>query len=417
MKIPYGVSNFKKIITQNYLYIDKTGYIETLEQQGSLNILLRPRRFGKSLFLSMLCYYYDISFKDEFDALFGNLAIGNNPTPLKNSYQVLALDFSGISTKNAETITLGFDQKVKMALYGFFKTYNYPDECFRIMEEQPSAETRINAFFELVSKEKIYLLIDEYDNFANAILGESQELFQDIVGKGGFVRAFYENIKSAVGRGIVDRFFITGVTSIALDSMTSGFNIARNLSQHKDFNQAIGFSNDEVKTIIQTLTEKCDFDQKDLMADMNTWYCGYRFNALCPDRVFSAGMIIYFIDRFCRQTCCFPEEMLDDANANYDTLKRIFHTGDREKNFAALEKIITNGEIIGQHTRTFELDINKNSNYDNLLSLLLQMGFITISDMDANQLRYTIPNYVIKRLYFEFYRKEIEHRAKYSEDK
>ncbi|MCI5146401.1 MAG: AAA family ATPase, partial [Candidatus Electrothrix sp. AR3] len=93
MKIPYGLSNFNALIREDYFYIDKTDYIKILEEQGKYNILLRPRRFGKSLFLSSLQYYYDINQKDAFQALFGPLAIGKNPTPLRNSYQILAFDF------------------------------------------------------------------------------------------------------------------------------------------------------------------------------------------------------------------------------------------------------------------------------------------------------------------------------------
>ena len=192
MKIPYGESNFKKIITQGFLYIDKTKYIEILEQSGSYNILLRPRRFGKTLFLSTLRHYYDILFKDEFEVLFGHLAIGQTPTPLKNSYQILSFDFSGIETGSPKDIRCGFNRKVEIALKTFLRRYGYAPEAVRIIEEQNSPAGKIDYFFNLTADANIYLFIDEYDHFANAILGESLELFTEIVGKGGFVRAFYE---------------------------------------------------------------------------------------------------------------------------------------------------------------------------------------------------------------------------------
>ncbi|MCI5143856.1 MAG: AAA family ATPase, partial [Candidatus Electrothrix sp. ATG1] len=204
MKIPYGISNFKSLITEGYLYVDKTPFIATLEEQGKYNILLRPRRFGKTLFLSTLRHYYDIRCKEEFEPLFGNLAIGHNPTPLKNSYQILSFDFSGIETGSQEDIRRGFNRKVETALKKFLRRYGYGPETERIIEEQNSPAGKLDYFFTTTEEAHIYLLIDEYDHFANAILGESLELFTEIVGKGGFVRAFYEVIKTATMEGIVD---------------------------------------------------------------------------------------------------------------------------------------------------------------------------------------------------------------------
>ncbi len=272
MKIPYGKSNFKKIITQNLLYIDKTKYIDVLEQSGSYNILLRPRRFGKTLFISTLLHYYDIRCKDEFDTLFGNLAIGRNPTPLKNSYQILSFDFSGIETSSAENIRAGFNRRVETALKKFLRRYGYPAETNQIIEEQTSPAGKIDYFFTAIEEANIYLLIDEYDHFANGILGESLELFTAIVGKGGFVRAFYEVIKTATMEGIVDRLFITGVTSITLDSMTSGFNICDNITWNRDVNSAMGFTAQETENMIRPFVQACELDQQEVMQTLANCY-------------------------------------------------------------------------------------------------------------------------------------------------
>ena len=307
MKIPYGLSNFKDIITEGYLYVDKTAYIETLEQEGKFNILLRPRRFGKSLFLSTLWHYYDIRYKDAFSTLFSGLSTGRNPTPLRNSYQILAFDFSGIATGTPEVIMSEFDRKVRTALYGFLTTYEYPQEYISIITEQPSPAAKINIFFELVQDKKIYLLIDEYDHFANSVLGESLDLFSEIVGRGGFVRAFYEMIKTATGRGIVDRLFITGVTSITLDSLTSGFNIGNNITHHRAFNQAIGFTREEVETAVRPLVDTCNLEQQALMGELSSWYNGYRFSTRSEERMFNADMVLYFIKKFDTETCLYPE--------------------------------------------------------------------------------------------------------------
>ena len=411
MKIPYGESSFKKIRTENFLYIDKTAYIETLEQEGSFNILLRPRRFGKSLFLSTLWHYYDIRYKDAFATLFSGLAAGRNPTPLRNSYQILAFDFSGIATGTPEEVIMSeFDRKVRTALYGFLTTYEYPQEYVSIITEQPSPAAKINIFFELVQDKKIYLLIDEYDHFANSVLGESLDLFSEIVGRGGFVRAFYEMIKTATGRGIVDRLFITGVTSITLDSLTSGFNIGNNITHHRAFNSAIGFTREEVETAVRPLVDACDLEQQALMRELSSWYNGYRFSTRSEERMFNADMALYFIKNFDTETCCYPERMLDDNIASdYRKIMQLFGIGDRAANFEVLEELITAGEVIGLHSR--KLDVDKKFDRDDFLGLLLYMGFITINGTVLNEIRYKIPNYVIQKLYYEYFKVEIEQRG------
>ncbi|RWX42823.1 PD-(D/E)XK nuclease superfamily protein [Candidatus Electrothrix aarhusensis] len=412
MKTPYGESNFKKIITHDFLYIDKTKYIGILEQSGSFNILLRPRRFGKTLFLSTLRHYYDILFKEEFETFFGHLAIGRNPTPLKNSYQILAFDFSGIETGSREQIEQGFNRRVETALKKFLRSYGYGPEIIQIIEEQNSPAGKIDHFFSAIGEANIYLLIDEYDHFANAVLGDSLELFTEIVGKGGFVRAFYEIIKIATSQGIVDRLLITGVTSITLDSMTSGFNIGDNITYRLDFNQAMGFTAQETEEMIQPLIDACALDKQEMMRTLGDWYNGYRFSSRADGKVFNPDMVLYFLRNFDMGECRFPEQMLDDNIASdYGKIMRLFGIGDRERNFETLEELIVNGEIIGRHKGKLDLDMHKPFERDDFISLLLYMGFITISGTVLSQLRYVIPNYVIQKLYYDYFRAEIKRRA------
>ncbi|MDU9050719.1 MAG: AAA family ATPase [Candidatus Electrothrix sp. Rat3] len=412
MKLPYGESNFEKIITQDFLYIDKTEYIAALEENGSYNILLRPRRFGKTLFLSALRYYYDIRSKDAFDALFGNLAIGRNPTPLKNSYQILFMEFSGISIKDEESIERDFAFEVTKRLRTFLNEYQYPAEAVRRVEEQSSPASLMKAFFEIVREAKIYLFIDEYDHFANAVLGEDQELFSAIVGKGGFVRAFYEVIKTATMEGIVDRLFITGVTSITLDSMTSGFNIGKNLSFAKEFNQALGFTRQETEGLIRPLVDACGLDAPEVMRILGNWYNGYLFSSRAVEKMFNPDMVLYFVDSFDRAGCLWPEQMLDDNIASdYGKIMRLFGIGDRENNFQTLEELIVNGEIVGRHKGKLDLDMNKPFERNDFISLLLYMGFITLSGTLLSQYCYKVPNYVIQKLYYDYFRAEIERRS------
>ena len=425
MKIPYGISNFKSLIEEQYLYIDKTQYIEKLEQHGKYNILLRPRRFGKSLFLSSLLYYYDRAYQDDFDTIFADLYIGRNPTPARNSYQVLFMEFSGIGVDDFETVRKAFLHEVKTDLRHFLRRYNYTDEDIQEVKAQETPADAMKSFFEICKGNKVYILIDEYDHFANAILGESLTQFKKIVGKGGFVRTFYETIKRATQEGIVDRLFITGVTAITLDSLTSGFNIGKNLTHHDHFNQAIGFTSAEVSQIIQPMVEECGLEQKSLMRQLGKWYNGYRFNIHADELIFNSDMILYFTDNFDLEACRYPMRMLDDnivsdyrisdyRISDYRKIMQLFAIGDIESNYQVLEELIVSGEIIGLHGQ--KLDIDKSFTRNDFISLLLYMGFITIGGSMLNEIRYRVPNYVIQQLYFQYFKVEVELRGQITLD-
>ena len=407
-KIPYGLSNFKKVISEGYTFVDKSAYIAKLEATGEHNILLRPRRFGKSLFLSMLEYYYDVAYAADFEALFSQLAIGKNPTPLKNSYQVLFMEFSGIATEGGHAKTQqDFDREITNALKRFLQRYHYPAEMQELIDAEPTPHSKMKAFWRLVEGQKILLLIDEYDHFANSILADDLKLFQSIVGKGGFVRSFYETIKTATQRGIVDRLFITGVTPIMLDSMTSGFNIGKNISQHETFNDAIGFTHEEVKQLIQPLIAACAIEENQAMQDITRWYNGYRFHNNISHTVFNADMVLYFLDNFDYKRCAYPKHMLDENIASdYGKILAMFNIGNRDENFAVLDELLNQGEIIAQQRRKFDFD--KGFDRDDFISLLAYMGFVSLNGETLSGEVFVIPNHVIRVLYFQYFKVELE---------
>ncbi|MBJ6608821.1 MAG: AAA family ATPase [Candidatus Thiothrix moscowensis] len=410
LKIPYGISNFKALISEGHVYIDKTAYIATLEAQGKYHFLLRPRRFGKSLFVSMLEYYYDSARQADFDALFSKLYIGQHPTPLKNSYQVLFMDFSGIDTDSGhDTILQRFASKVEMHLQTCLRRYAYPESYQQALREKLSPADKMQQFVEWVGEHKILLLIDEYDHFANGILAQDLELFQQIMGKGGFVRSFYEVIKTATQRGTIDRLFITGVTPLMLDSLTSGFNIGKNLSLHPNFNAAMGFTHAETLELLQPLVECCGLDATLLMQDMTAWYNGYSFHPKATDTVFNADMVLYFASEFDQHNGAYPERMLDDNIASdYRKIMALFQIGNRESNYRVLDAIINDGELLAVPQRKFELD--KHFDRDDFISLLMYMGFVTINGKTMTQTRFVIPNQVIRELYFQYFKVELEQR-------
>ncbi|QTR49410.1 AAA family ATPase [Candidatus Thiothrix anitrata] len=410
LKIPYGLSNFKQVISEGYTYVDKTEYIAKLEDAGRHLFLLRPRRFGKSLLLSAMEYYYDVGCKDDFDALFSNLYIGKHPTPLKSSYQVLFMEFSGIDTdRGLDSIYLAFDRKIANALQTFLQRYDYPAATHRIIEAEPTPQSRMEAFFRVVSGQKLLLLIDEYDHFANAILSQDLTLFQRIMGKGGFVRSFYETLKTATQRGTLDRLFVTGVTPIMLDSMTSGFNIGENLSLHEDFNEAIGFTKTEVASLLQPLVATCQLDKDLLMADVTRWYNGYRFHALATETVYNANMVLYFAKNFRLKGCDYPKQMLDDNIASdYGKILGMFSIGDRDTNFTVLDDLISGGEVTAEQRRKF--DFEKGFDRDDFISLLAYMGFVSLQRETLSGEVFGIPNHVMRELYFRYFKVELERR-------
>lgn len=414
MKIPYGESNFKKVITEDFVYVDKTAFIPKLEAAGSFLFLLRPRRFGKSLFLSMLEHYYDVAYRDEFKTLFGHLDIGKSPTTLHNSYPVLIMDFSGIDTDGGYDDVLQLvNDKIDSALLNFLRRYKHPESIQVEVLAMASPAAKVERFLSAMSGQKLLLLIDEYDHFANSILADDLKLFQRIMGKGGFVRSFYEVLKTATQRGTLDRLFITGVTPIVLDSMTSGFNIGQNLSLHEDFNEAIGFTETEVIGLLQPLAQTCQLPLKQLLDDSRDWYNGYRFNLDATATIYNANMLLYFVKNFDQKRGLYPKKMLDaNIASDYGKIMKLFSIGDRDENFTVLDELLNIGEVSARQVEKFDFD--KGFTRDDFISLLAYMGFITLHRGSLIGEVFVIPNHVMRELYFQYFKVELERRNQIS---
>ena len=413
-KIIYGESNFRKIkINNDYFYIDKTKFIEKLENiNENFLIFLRPRRFGKSLFLSTLQYYYDENSKDEFDAIFADTYIGQNPTPLKNSYRILFVEFSGINTDSGiETIYEGFKDNLKLAIRRYFMDYGY-EEHIDELKNIKTPTGLIKYFFGIAKNDSIYLLIDEYDQFANAILAHSMQEFLKIVSKGGFVRSFYEVLKGATQTGTVQKMFITGVTPITLDSLSSGFNIVSNISHHKYFNAMAGFTQKEVEySLEESIFKRCKIEnKKELLSKIKVWYNGYLFNVESENRIYNATLVNYFISQYNYDRCKIPKKMLDsNVASDYKAIMKLFNIGDAERNYQILEELIENNSITGEIKDRY--DLNQGFTRDDFITLIYSMGFITIKDETfGEEFEFNIPNYVIKILYFNYFAIELKKR-------
>jgi len=404
IRLPYGISNFSQLVSENYYYVDRTANIEKLEQANEPYIFfLRPRRFGKSLFISILRHYYGIEFTEQFAQLFGNYYIGQHPTPKANSYAVLYLEFSRIDTTTRQSTFEGFLRNVSSGVHRFLETYTtFSKSDKKQILTQKSPESVLVKLFEYYHEPNIYVLIDEYDHFANEIMAFNLDHFSEFVSRNGFVRKFYEAIKEATGQGIVTRFFATGVTPITLDSLTSGFNIAANLTTHFYFHEMMGFTESEVDTLLkktapQLPTETC---QK-VLDDLKKWYDGYVFARKAKTKLYNPDMVLYFLKEYAYENE-YPETLIDlNIASDYGKLRRLFRLGTSEHYKVVLEGLIETGLVEALLTGQFSFE--KPFDQDDFISLLFYLGLVTIRGTDLAQLKFSFPNYVIKELYWEFF--------------
>ena len=401
IKLPYGISNFKRLVLDGYHYVDKTKYIEEFEACNEpYMFFLRPRRFGKSLFVSQLRYYYGIEHKDHFDQIFANCYIGKNPTSKANTYHVLHLEFSRIDTSTEKSTYEGFLENVRNCIKAFIKQYG---NLKSTEKTEILSETRPNIMlmklFSSYSEAKIYVIIDEYDHFANEILAFNFNQFTTFVGKNGFVRKFYETIKTAAGDGIVDYFFGTGVTPITLDSMTSGFNIATNVSTQESFNDALGFTHQEVEQLIKLIIP--DENHSEIVDDIKKLYNGYLFSRHANKRIYNPDMVLYYLNEF--QKNSIPPDELVDTNiaSDYGKIKKLFALQEPFRNSQVLDELMELNETTATLTPqySFERDFDR----DDFVSLLFYLGLISINRDHLDALIFSIPNYVIKALYRAFF--------------
>ena len=413
-KIPYGISDFKTIRKEDYLFIDKTHYIEKLEEERII-MYVRPRRFGKSLFTSMLDYYYALDKKEDFEELFEELYIYNNPTPKKNSYYIMNFNFSGMETDSKaelSEIEQQFKDIVVQSLIDFIQRYELPIEINKETTSANALRSVLSGFQNLKLENKIYIIIDEYDHFTNGMLEGRCDKFLNILGTAGFVRAFYEVIKIYTGNSTVDRFFATGVAPLTLDSMTSGFNIATHLSIDPQYTSMCGLTHDEVKEAIAKI-EKNNEKQKQIYIDLEKNYDGYRFSTKSEERTFNTTLVMYYLNNY-QKLGERPEELIDgNLAASGSKLQNIVELVNREENYQLLQDFILGKEIEGKVVGLFELD--KHFNTNDFISMLFYNGYLTIKDVGM-RLKFKIPNYVSERLYADYLLQLVDTKNKYKVD-
>ena len=405
MKLPYGESNFEKIRTEGYFYVDKTRYIELLEHlPESYVVMLRSRRFGKTLFVNMLKYYYDQRYVEKFAALFNGLYIGDHPSPKHNAYMILAFNFSGINTETLENANEGFTFEVRRNVESFIVRYHkhFPPEDKQKITQGEKPNDILSALFEKIAvkglRKNLYVLIDEYDHFANNILSQGKEMFKDLVRTDGYVRPFYEALKKGT-ESVVDRLFITGVMPILLDSLTSGFNIGTNLSTDERFNEMFGFTEDEITPILEHI------GQEHVRDIIRTYYDGYRFSPHAERTVYNSDMILYYGLRYHPERQQIDSMIDINVVSDYRKIRAILSIGDRTLEEAVLTRIVQQESIfINEISQLFILTQETEFLFDTkaLLSLLFYMGYLTIAGKSRLGTELKMPNLVLKSLYLDY---------------
>ena len=412
--LPYGISDFPRIMRKNYYYVDKSRYIEMIERQPSYLFLIRPRRFGKSLFLAMLEAYYSIDYAGRFEELFGELYIGQHPTKRHNSYMVLRFNFSEVSSK-LEFVERSFCEYCCMVMKNFILKYEHllGSGIWEVVNpDETNPEQMLAALKEYVSRTdcpRIYLLIDEYDNFTNTILSSyGQERYQEKTHGEGFIRGFFNNIKASTSNAgaAVERLFITGVSPITMDDVTSGFNIGTNISMLPQFNDIIGFSEDEVRKMItyykdeNALPEDVTVDR--LVELMKPWYDNYCFSSRkLEERMFNSDMTLYFLNSYLQQQLP-PETMVDNnIRTDYSKLRHLIRI---DKTFgvntSVIQQIVTEGSITAQISTSFPAE--KLTDTENFKSLLFYFGMLSIQGTDFGSAILGIPNLTVREQLYTY---------------
>ena len=415
-QLPYGVSDFESVIRDNLYYVDKTMYIPMLEEQPRNLMFIRPRRFGKSLLLSMLKTYYDKAKKDQFEEIFGSLWIGKHPTPLMGRYQVMHLDFSQIGG-TIDELEKRFDEYLCYRLDAFVNKYadDYPDYFIKAFFECKTYTGKLIQITTIANRLRIpmYLIIDEYDNFTNVVLSEKgEEVYHKMTHAEGFYRDVFKKFK-----GTFERIFFTGVSPVTLDDLTSGFNIGWNISTLFYFDKMLGFSTDEVREMFKyykeagLLPDNCDIEA--MIEEMKPWYDNYCFAKEClkdGNRVFNSDMVLFYLRNYVMYKSS-PEVMLDpNTKTDYNKLRNLIQLdrldGDRK---GILRKIAEEGEIVAEVLPSFPAyQLIRPRMF---VSLLFYYGMLTIKGMRGARPILSIPNNNVRMQYYNFLMEEYDRRC------
>ena len=409
-RIPYGMMNFVAVRRDDCYYVDKTRFIPVIEQANKFFFYIRPRRFGKSLTISMLRHYYDVLQKDVFDTLYGDLYVGQHPTSERNTYLILYLNFAIV---NAEL------HNYRQALDAHCNTeFNYFCDVYADylpagLKEEMNRKNGAVEQLDFLNKEckktnqKIYLFIDEYDHFTNKILSEPGclDAYMKETHSTGYLRTFFDTIKGGTDSSI-ERCFVTGVSPVTMDDLTSGFNIGTNYSTSPEFNELTGFSEEDVREMLDYYRTTCEFHHStdELIAKMKPWYDNYCFakQSYGKTTMYNSNMVLYFVDNYIRNGGELPDRMIEEnIRVDYNKLRMLIR---KDKEFAhdasVIQALVSQGYVTGELKTGFPAE--RIADPDNFISLLYYFGLITIDGTIEGETKFVIPNQVVREQLFSY---------------
>ncbi len=403
-RIPYGMQNFEDVIKEDCYYVDKTPFIEQIEESNKYFFFIRPRRFGKSLTLSMLENYYDINKKDKFEEIFGKLYIGQNPTPEHNTYLIIHLNFAEVAA-GLDDYKDGLDNHCSLVFNFFCDIYAHilPADTKEGMEKLTDAVSQLRFLCQKCQEvgKKIYLFIDEYDNFTNMILAHEEHLvrYRNQTHGEGYLRQFFNTIKGAAGNTL-GRVFVTGVSPVTMDDLTSGFNIGTNYSLSPDFNEMTGFTEEEVREMLDYYRSVLPFNHTtdELIKVMKPWYDNYCFaeERYGETTMYNSVMVLNFVDNYIRSDYQIPKKMVEtNIRIDYDKLRMLIrHDKEFAHDASIIQQLVTQGFVIGTLNENFPAE--RINDPDNFLSLLFYFGMVTIDGTYKGETKFIIPNEVVR---------------------
>ena len=403
-RIPYGMQNFEDVIKEDCYYVDKTPFIEQIEESNKYFFFIRPRRFGKTLTLSMLENYYDINKKDKFEEIFGKLYIGQNPTPEHNTYLIIHLNFAEVAA-GLDDYKDGLDNHCSLVFNFFCDIYAHilPAGIKEGLEKLTDAVSQLRFLCQKCQEvgKKIYLFIDEYDNFTNMILAHEEHLvrYRNQTHGEGYLRQFFNTIKGAAGNTL-GRVFVTGVSPVTMDDLTSGFNIGTNYSLSPDFNELTGFTEEEVREMLDYYGSVLPFNHTtdELIKVMKPWYDNYCFaeERYGETTMYNSVMVLNFVDNYIRSEYQIPKKMVEtNIRIDYDKMRMLIrHDKEFAHDASIIQQLVTQGFVTGKLVENFPAE--RINDPDNFLSLLFYFGMVTIDGDYKGATKFIIPNEVVR---------------------
>ena len=409
-RIPYGMMNFIDVREDDCYYVDKTHYIPLIENANKYFFYIRPRRFGKSLTISMLHHYYNILEADKFEKWYGDLYIGKHPTPERNSYLIIYLNFAVVNAElNSYRQSLDAHCNTEFNFFCDVYAQYLPEGIKEEMNKKKGAVEQLDYLYKecVKTNQQIYLFIDEYDHFTNKILSEPSclEDYKSETHGTGYLRSFFDTVKAGT-YSTIKRCFVTGVSPVTMDDLTSGFNIGTNYSLSPEFNEMTGFNEEEVRAMLDYYATTCQFHHStdELIEAMKPWYDNYCFaeQSYGSTTMYNSNMVLYFVDNYIRNGGYMPRNMVEEnIRVDYNKLRMLIR---KDKEFAhdasTIQTLVQQGYVTGELKTGFPAETIAEP--DNFISLLFYFGMLTISGTKRGKTLLTIPNQVVREQLYSY---------------